>query len=220
LKKFLRSTAISKDLRTNHRIRISPIRLIDQNDKQIGIVETRDAIRMAMEVGYDLVEVAPMAKPPVCRIMDFGKYKYALNKKQQKAKAHRHETELKEVRIRTPKIGAHDLEIKLSQARKFLDRGDRVQFSLRFRGRELAHTDEGMAIFEQIRKALGDVAKVDQPAKFEGKRITMMLATLGKQDQRKHSENDEDESSSILPDIDFDEDILDDDDEDNGDDED
>lgn len=172
---------------------------------------------MALEVGLDLVEVAPMAKPPVCRIMDFGKYKYALNKKQQKAKAHRHETELKEVRIRTPKIDAHDLEIKIAHARKFLERGDRVQFSLRFRGRELAHTDEGMAIFEQIKKALADISKVDQPAKFEGKRITMMLAAMGKQDARKKAEGEiEEDDTTILPplDADFEEDFDDDDGED------
>ena len=166
---------------------------------------------MAIEAGYDLVEVAPMAKPPVCRIMDFGKYKYALNKKQQKAKSHRHETELKEVRIRTPKIDAHDLGIKVNQARKFLERGDRVQFSLRFRGRELAHTDEGMAIFDQIRQALADLSKVDQPARFEGRRITMMLAATGKQEPRKRSENEEEDTDNIIPDIDvdFDETLLD-----------
>lgn len=169
---------------------------------------------MAIEVGLDLVEVAPMAKPPVCRIMDFGKYKYALNKKQQKAKAHRHETELKEVRIRTPKIDAHDLGIKIAQARKFLERGDRVQFSLRFRGRELAHTDEGMAIFEKIKQALADLSKVDQPARFEGRRITMMLAASGKHEARKPVEGEEEEIEKdiLVIDEDFDDDDFDEDD--------
>jgi len=117
-----------------------------------------------------------MSKPPVCRIMDYGKWKYAQRKKEQKSKSHRHETELKEIRIKTPKIGDHDLGIKIGAARKFLDRGDRVQFTLRFRGRELAHIDEGKRVFERIQQELGDVSKVDQSYRYEGKRITMTLA--------------------------------------------
>ena len=113
---------------------------------------------MAADAGLDLVEVAPQAKPPVCRIMDFGKFKYSQRKKDQKSKAHRHETELKEVRIKTPKIGEHDLEIKINRAKKFLARGDRVQFSLRFRGRELAHIDEGQKVFKQVIEALEEIA--------------------------------------------------------------
>ena len=123
----------------------------------------------------DLVEVAPQARPPVCRIMDYGKWKYAQRKKEQKSKAHRHETTLKEVRIKTPKIGLHDLEIKINRAKGFLERGDRVQFTLRFRGRELAHIDEGQKIFEQIKESLSLVAKVDQDFRREGRRITMTL---------------------------------------------
>ncbi len=162
----------------NHRIRISPVRLIDENQEQLGIIETRDALQRAQERGLDLVEVAPNARPPVCRIMDYGKFKYAQKKKEQKAKAHRHETELKEIRIRTPKIGDHDLEIKISHAREFLERGDRVQFSLRFRGRELAHKEEGIAVFNRIKEALADVGKVVQECKFEGRRISMGLAPV------------------------------------------
>lgn len=132
----------------------------------------------------DLVEVAPQSAPPVCRIMDYGKWKYAQRKKEQKSKAHRHETELKEVRIKTPKIGEHDLGIKVDRARKFLDRGDRVQFSLRFRGRELAHIDEGQRIFSYIIADLEDVAKVEQHSRREGRRITMLLAPLNKHPQK------------------------------------
>ncbi len=135
----------------------------------------------AKNCGLDLVEVAPQSKPPVCRIMDYGKWKYAQRKKEQKSKAHRHETELKEIRIKTPKIGDHDLEIKIVHARDFLGRGDRVQFTLRFRGRELAHLDEGKKIFEHIKTTLADVAKIDQDYRYEGKRITMTLAAGGKQ---------------------------------------
>ncbi len=137
-------------------------------------------MKRAMDADLDLVEVAPQARPPVCKIMDFGKFKYSQSKKERKAKSHRHETELKEVRIKTPKIGDHDLEIKIKHAREFLERGDRVQFSLRFRGRELAHIDEGRNIFEKIKVELADCSKVDQNYRFEGRRLVMMLAALPK----------------------------------------
>ncbi len=127
------------------------------------------------------MEVAPQADPPVCRIMDYGKWKYAQKKKDQKSKAKRHDTELKEVRIRTPKIGQHDLDIKVNRAKTFLERGDRVQFTLRFRGRELAHIDEGRRIFEEIKETLVEVSKVDQNYRFEGRRLTMTLAPSTKQ---------------------------------------
>ena len=166
----------SKNLRCNERIRISPIRLIGENDEQVGVVETRDALNRAREAGLDLVEVAPQSSPPVCRIMDYGKWKYSQSKKERKSKAQRHETELKEIRIKTPKIGEHDLDLKVHHAREFLERGDRVQFGLRFRGRELAHIDEGQKIFNRIKEQLEDIAKVEQDFRREGRRITMMLA--------------------------------------------
>jgi translation initiation factor IF-3 len=153
---------------------------VDDNDQQIGIVEVGEALSRAQQAGLDLVEVAPMSKPPVCRIMDYGKWKYAQSKKEQKSKSHRHETELKEIRIKTPKIGDHDLQIKIGHARQFFKRGDRVQFTLRFRGRELAHIDEGQKIFAMIREQLADVSKIDQDYRREGKRITMTLASTGK----------------------------------------
>ncbi len=168
--------AIAKNLRRNTQIRVSPIRLIDQDNNQIGIVDVRDALQKARDADLDLVEVAPQSQPPVCRIMDYGKWMYSQRKKEQKAKANRHETELKEIRIRTPKIGEHDLGIKVDRARKFLERGDRVQFTLRFRGRELAHIDEGRKVFEGIKDTLSDVSKVDQNYRFEGRRLTMTLA--------------------------------------------
>ena len=128
------------------------------------------------------MEVDPQSSPPVCRIMDYGKWKYAQRKREQKSKAARHESELKQLRIRTPKIGAHDLEIKVNHARDFLERGDRVQFTLRFRGRELAHIDEGRNVFEKIKEILEDVAKVVQNYRFEGRRLTMTLAPLTHKD--------------------------------------
>jgi len=163
-------------LRRNERIRISPIRLIDDSDNQLGIVDTSEALAKARKLGMDLVEVAPQAKPPVCRIMDYGKWKYNQQKKEQKAKAHRHDTELKQVRIRTPKIGDHDLEIKVNRARSFLSRGDRVQFTLMFRGRELAHIEEGRKVFQRIAEQLEDIAKVDRHVRREGRRIVITFS--------------------------------------------
>ena len=177
-----RRWAIAKELRCNERVRVSPIRLIDENNEQAGIVDVRDAQKRARAVGLDLVEVAPQSKPPVCRIMDYGKWKYSQRKKEQKAKAKRHETELKEIRVRTPKIGEHDLMIKVNRARGFLERGDRVQFSLRFRSRELAHIDVGVDVFRGIKEQLSDVARVERDVRREGRRITMMLAPLAKQE--------------------------------------
>jgi len=130
----------------------------------------------AQAAGLDLVEVAPDARPPVCRIMDYGKWKYSQSKKEQKSRSHRKETSLKEIRIKTPKIGGHDLQIKVGHAREFLQRGDRVQFTLRFRGRELAHIDEGEKVFQNIKETLSDISKVDQDWRREGRRITMTLA--------------------------------------------
>ena len=143
-------------------------------------MEVNEAQRLANEAGLDLVEVAPKASPPVCRIMDYGKWKYAQAKKDRKSKAMRHDTELKGIRIKTPKIGQHDLDIKVARARKFLERGDRVQFSLRFRGRELAHIDEGQRVFREIQEALADVSKIDQNYRREGRRITMTLGAAVK----------------------------------------
>ncbi|MCE5325841.1 MAG: translation initiation factor IF-3 [Planctomycetaceae bacterium] len=168
-----------KSLRKNEQIRISPIRLIDENDAQVGIVELGDAKDRARQAGLDLVEVAPGSRPPVCRIMDYGKWKYAQQKKERKGRSKRHEVELKEIRIRTPKIGDHDLLIKTQHARDFLSRGDRVQFTLRFRGRELAHIDEGYKVFTQIKTNLADVAKIEQDFHREGRRITMLMVPGG-----------------------------------------
>ncbi len=144
---------------------------------------------MAREAGLDLVEVAPQSKPPVCRIMDYGKWKYAQSKKERKSRAHRHEVELKEIRIKTPKIDPHDLGIKINHAREFLERGDRVQFSLRFRGRELAHIDEGVRIFQQIQEGLADLSKVEQGHRREGRRITMLLAPVARKAPPKPSDS-------------------------------
>jgi len=172
--KYFRSTS-GKSLRRNEQIRISPIRLIDENDEQVGVVELVDAKARALQAGLDLVEVSPKTRPPVCRIMDYGKWKYAQQKKERKGRAKHHDVELKEIRIRTPKIGDHDLGIKIQHAHQFLTRGDRVQFSLRYRGRELAHIEEGYKVFDRIKEALDELMKVEQDYRREGRRITMLL---------------------------------------------
>jgi translation initiation factor IF-3 len=143
----------------------------------VGIIELSKAIAKAMDAELDLVEVAPNADPPVCRIMDYGKYLYSLQKKEHKARAHQHKTELKEIRIRTPKIGEHDLMIKVNHAREFLEEGHRVRFSLRFRGRELAHVEEGYSLFDRIKEGLSDVSKVIQDYTFQGRKLSMLLAS-------------------------------------------
>jgi len=164
-----------KRLRINGQIRISPVRLIDDEDNQLGVVELDDAQHRAREAGLDLVEVAPQASPPVCKIMDYGKWKYAQKKKEQKAKSHAKQSELKGMRLR-PKIDEHDLGIKLNKARDFLEDGDKVQFTMLFRGREMAHRDLGMRSMQQICDDLADIAKVESPPKMMGRRATMVLA--------------------------------------------
>lgn len=140
----------------------------------IGVVPTAEALRMAREAGLDLVEISPTERPPVCKIMDFGKHKYDQSKKQ---KQKHHEQRIKEVRLR-PKTDEHDREIKLKRARGFLEHGDRVQFTMLFRGRERFRQDVGLGIFNEIVQALEDIAKVDRAAKAMGRRMTMVLAPL------------------------------------------
>jgi translation initiation factor IF-3 len=141
----------------------------------IGIVPTSEGLKMAQEAGLDLVEVAPNAKPPVCKVLDFGKWKYQQQKKQDKAHAHSKGGQLKEVKIKTVRIGDHDLMIKVNHAKEFLEEGNKVQFTLQFRGREIAHSELGYEIFTKIREQLLSVGKVEMPAKLQGKRITMVM---------------------------------------------
>jgi len=155
-------------------IRISPIRLIGAENEQVGVVETHEAIRMAEEVGLDLVEIVPDSRPPVCKIMDYGKYKYELSKKKQPTSKG---NELKEIRLgRSIKIDKHDVEIRSAQARRFLMDGHKVQVIQRFKGREFAHKDIGLANLRMFFEALEDIAKVEQPPKPFGRQFTMLLA--------------------------------------------
>ena len=161
-------------MRCNEQIRLSPIRLIDHEGTQKGVVPTDEALRLARDVGLDLVEVSPMERPPVCKIMDYGKHKYLQSKKE---KHKHHEQKIKEVRMR-PKTDVHDREIKMKHAREFLMEGDRVLFSMRFKGREKFHRDIGHAAFREIVESLADIAKVEQPASMLGMRMTMTVVPL------------------------------------------
>lgn len=160
--------------RINERIRIREVRLVDDEGKQVGVVPTEEALRMAQEKGLDLVEVAPNVRPPVCKIMDFGKYKYEQNKKAHESKVKQHKTKLKTVRLR-PKTDPHILELRVNQSREFLVRGDKVQVMILFRGREMAHQDIGVAQCHEVAKRLEDIAKVEQAPRTEGRRMTMLL---------------------------------------------
>jgi translation initiation factor IF-3 len=159
--------------RINDQIRISPIRLIGANGEQLGVVPTAQAMEMAREAQLDLVEVAATERPPVCKIMDYGKFRYQQSRKGNKAKVH--QQKLKEIRVR-PKTGDHDVETKINQARKFLEHKDKVLVYVLFKGRELQHIDEGRRIITMILEKLNDLAKVEKAPTMEGKRMTAMLA--------------------------------------------
>lgn len=146
--------------------------MIDHLGEQIGVVTIEDARRRAFEANLDLVEVAPNSKPPVCRVMDYGKFKYELRKKH--AGSRHHESQLHYVRVR-PKIGAHDLGYKIEKAREFITRGDKVQVDCIFRGRELAHPEIAQEVCDKVWKGVEDIAKVERPLKLEGKRMTLLL---------------------------------------------
>ena len=162
--------------RVNDRIRITPIRLIDENGEMVGIVETDEARMRAMQLGLDLVEIAADVRPPVCKIMDFGKFKYEKSKKnkanRQKAKA----SEMKEVRLgRSMKIDPHDVAIRLAQARRFLIEGHKVQIVQNFRGREVAHRSKGDVRMAEIIKELSDLGRVEMSPRMNGRRLTMII---------------------------------------------
>jgi translation initiation factor IF-3 len=161
-------------VRINEQIRVPEVRLIGPDGEQIGVMLTREALAQAAEAHLDLVEVAPQASPPVCRIMDYGKFKYQQSKKQQEARRKATTIQVKEIKVR-PKIEEHDMGFKLKNGRRFLSEGDKVKISVIFRGREIAHTDRGFKILTQMAEALADVATVEQPPKLEGRNMSMIV---------------------------------------------
>ncbi len=159
----------------NEQIRDKEVRLISENGEQMGIMSARDAYKLAQEAGLDLVKIAPTAKPPVCKIIDYGKYKYEMLRKEKEAKKKQKVIEVKEVRL-SPNIDANDLNTKAVAARKFITKGDKVKVTLRFRGREMAHMQSSKVILDEFAEKLADVAIVEKAPKVEGRSMTMFLA--------------------------------------------
>ena len=149
--------------------------MIDPDGNQLGVIPTQEALRAATEFGLDLVEVSPNANPPVCKIMDYGKYKYELTKKQQEAKKKQSTFQLKEIKIR-PKTGDHDLQVKIGHIRKFLGKKDKVRVTVVFRGREITLSDRGRELLSQVAETVSDISAVEQFPKFEGRTMVMVLA--------------------------------------------
>ncbi len=166
-------------VRLNMHIRISPLRVIGPEGEMLGVMARDEALRRAQEYGLDLVEISPTAKPPVCKIMDYGKYKYEQKKKAQQSKAKQHNMQVKEVRLR-PKTDTHDIEVKKRKARKFLEEGNKVCFMVIFRGREITHPEIPLAILQDIVQELADVCKVERPPSIEGRRMNMVVAPIKK----------------------------------------
>ncbi|MFN6999912.1 MAG: translation initiation factor IF-3, partial [Elioraea tepidiphila] len=155
-------------------IRIPQVRLIGADGEMIGVLPTREALWRAREAGLDLVEISPNADPPVCKILDFGKYKYEQQKKKNEAKKKQKVVEIKEIKIR-PNIDDHDYDVKMRQAKSFIGEGDKVKVTLRFRGRELAHVDLGMKVLERVKGELDEIAKVEQMPRMENRQMIMVL---------------------------------------------
>ena len=168
-----RCTTIS-DLMINEQIRDKEVRLIGENGEQLGIMSARDAMKMAEDAGLDLVKIAPTAKPPVCKIVDYGKYKYEQIRKEKEAKKKQKVIEIKEIRL-SPNIDTNDLNTKVNAARKFLTKGDKVKVTLRFRGREMAHMNSSKHILDDFAESLSDISVVEKAPKVEGRSMTMFL---------------------------------------------
>jgi translation initiation factor IF-3 len=169
-------TAIQKQqrVRINEQIKVPEVRLIGPDGQQIGVMPTREALAFAVEAHLDLVEVAPQAAPPVCRVMDYGKFKYQQSKKQQEARRRQTTIQVKEIKVR-PKIEEHDMGFKLRNAQRFLGEGDKVKISVIFRGREIAHTDRGYKLLAQMAEALTEVGTVEQDPRLEGRNLSMIV---------------------------------------------
>ncbi|MGJ4940957.1 translation initiation factor IF-3 [Bradyrhizobium sp. HKCCYLS1011] len=161
--------------RTNDEIRNAQIQLIDQTGQNHGTVETMVAIKMAAEVGMDLVEIQPNSSPPVCKIMDYGKYKYSAQKKAAEARKKQKVVEIKEIKLR-PMIDDHDYDVKMRAMQRFFEEGDKVKITLRYRGREMAHQEIGTKLLDKVKADVAAFAKVEQDAKFEGRQVVMVLA--------------------------------------------
>ena len=160
--------------RINQAIRCETVRLVDQNGEMIGVVAIEEALKRADQAGLDLVEISPMAEPPVCKILDYGKYKYEAQKKAHDARKKQKVIQIKEIKLR-PNIDTHDLDIKIRNVIQVIEGGDKVRISLRFRGREMDHAEIGMAVLKRVQDALETKAKIESPPKPEGRQIIMTI---------------------------------------------
>lgn len=161
-------------LLVNEKIRAREVRLIGKNGENLGIVSIREALSLASDVGLDLIEISPSVNPPVCKIMDYGKWKYEEQKKQSEIRKSQKIIETKELKMR-PNIDVHDFQIKIKAAKKFLSDGNNVKFSIKFKGRELSNRDAGMALLEKVKSELGTLVKIDKEPSMEGKQMIMVV---------------------------------------------
>ncbi len=163
--------------RVNEKILSVKVRLVDENGEMIGVISQKEALERAYKVGLDLVEVSPNADPPVCKILDYGKYKFEEQKRRAEIRKKQKIIEIKEIQLR-PGIDKHDFEVKMRSARKFIEEGDKLKVTLRFRGRELSHQELGAEVLNRVRDTLQEIAKVEQYPKLEGKRMIMVLGPV------------------------------------------
>ncbi|WP_374314531.1 translation initiation factor IF-3 [Dongia sp.] len=164
-----------KGPRVNHQINVREVRLVKEDGEMLGVVSTRDALNMAAEVGLDLVEISPTAVPPVCKILDYGKFKYEAQKRKNEAKKKQKVIEVKEIKMR-PGIEEHDYEVKMRAIKSFLEEGDKVKVTMRFRGREMMHQELGMKVLDKVRTELDELIKVESHPKLEGRQMIMTIA--------------------------------------------
>jgi translation initiation factor IF-3 len=172
----LEDRPISKNIRLNDKIRVRDVRLIDSEGQQLGIVLIEEALRLAREAGLDLVEIAPNEKPPVCRIMDYGKFQFEQRKKQHAAKKKQKQIQIKEIKMR-PTTEEADYQVKLRSLLRFLEEGDKVKVTIRFRGREVMHNDLGFELLKRIEKDIADLGIVEQHPRLEGRQMGMLIAS-------------------------------------------
>lgn len=168
---------ISKELRVNEEVRAREVRLIGLNGEQLGVMHPKDALKIALEQDLDLVEISPNGQPPVCRIMDYGKYKYEQSKRERENKKNQKVITIKEVKLR-PNIEDHDFHTKVRNAAKFLEAGSKVKVTIMFRGREITRAESGKELCEKVFQELQDISKIEKPAKVEGRNMTMMLTPI------------------------------------------
>ena len=173
-------------MRINRGIRADKVRVIDQDGKQVGILTVRDALAQAERVGLDLVEISPNARPPVCKIIDYGKFKYQQTKKEKESKKAQHQIKVKEIKVK-PNIDKHDLQTKIKRAREFLEKGNKVKVTCMFRGREMLHIDVGETVIKQICVELEDISQREAPLQRYGRTLTTVLAPTKEKKSQKNS---------------------------------